>query len=63
MTAVNELHVVAGGDHSLQLTKTQLRAQNVTQAAMDLLSITAIQHFIRDLGITAMEASSPLHPP
>ena len=31
MTAVNELHVVEGGDHSLLVSKTQLKASGMTQ--------------------------------
>ncbi len=46
MKAPNVLHVVEGGDHSLRVTKTQLRAANETQDDVDLRIVAAIQKFI-----------------
>ncbi|MBA3882578.1 MAG: dienelactone hydrolase family protein [Chthoniobacterales bacterium] len=46
MTAINELHVVEGGDHSLQVTKRILRAQGQTQADVDEASFQAISCFV-----------------
>lgn len=43
MTAPSELFVVEGGDHSLQASKTALKAHGATQAELE----TAIQHAVR----------------
>jgi len=47
MTAVNELHVVEGGDHSLAVTKTQLKAAGEAQAEVDQRVLAVIQQFLR----------------
>ena len=46
MSAQNELHVVDGGDHSLLVTKTALRARNETQADVDARILSAIATFL-----------------
>lgn len=46
MTAVNELHVVEGGDHSLLVTKTQLKASGKTQDDIDQRIVAAIRQFL-----------------
>lgn len=46
MTAQNVLHVVAGGDHSLIVTKTQLRADGETQEEVEERILIAISHFL-----------------
>ncbi len=46
MTAPNHLHVVAGGDHSLAVTKTQLRASGQTQQDVDTGILAAIEGFL-----------------
>jgi len=46
MTAQNVLHVVAGGDHSLIVTKTQLRAAGETQEEVEERILIAISHFL-----------------
>lgn len=46
MRAVNELHVVEGGDHSLLVTKTQLKTSGETQAEVDLRSVGSIRKFL-----------------
>ncbi|HEX8311148.1 MAG TPA: hypothetical protein VF614_07530 [Chthoniobacteraceae bacterium] len=46
MSAVNELHVVEGGDHSLLVTKTQLKASGETQDDVDHLILLTIQNFV-----------------
>jgi predicted alpha/beta-hydrolase family hydrolase len=46
MHAVNALHVVEGGDHSLLVTKTQLKASQETQEDVDQRILQAIQKFI-----------------
>ena len=46
MRATNELQVVEGGDHSLLVTKTQLKASGKTQAEVDLESIGVIRQFV-----------------
>ncbi len=45
MIAVNELHVVEGGDHSLLVTKTQLKASGELQADVDHRILQEIQKF------------------
>lgn len=46
MSAANALHVVEGGDHSLLVTKTQLKASQETQEDVDQQILQAIQKFI-----------------
>ena len=46
MGAVNELQVVEGGDRSLLVTKTQLKASGETQTEVDLRSVGIIRKFI-----------------
>ena len=46
MIAQNELHLVEGGDHSLMVTKTQLKAAGETQDAVDERIVAAIDKFI-----------------
>jgi predicted alpha/beta-hydrolase family hydrolase len=46
MTAPNFLHVVEGGDHSLVVTKKQLRLANETQEQVDARILAAIADFI-----------------
>jgi uncharacterized protein len=45
MKAPNFLHIVEGGDHSLQVTKTQLKNAGETQAEVDERVLTAIAQF------------------
>jgi uncharacterized protein len=51
MSAVNELHVVDGGDHSLVVTKTQLKASGETQEDADQRILQMIQKFVGGLTI------------
>jgi uncharacterized protein len=44
--APNELYVVEGGDHSLLVTKTQLKSSGATQDAVDHRILQAIQQFL-----------------
>jgi uncharacterized protein len=46
MRARNKLFVVDAGDHSLQVTKTQLKAVGETQSAVDDRILHVIRHFI-----------------
>ena len=48
MRAVNELYVVEGGEHSLLVTKTQLKASGETQDAVDQRILQAIRQFVAD---------------
>lgn len=48
MRAVNQLHVVEGGDHSLLVTKSRLRADNETQDEVDRRILAAIIRFVAD---------------
>ncbi len=48
MIAHNELHVVEGGDHSLMVTKTQLKAAGETQEAVDQRILAMIEKFIQE---------------
>jgi uncharacterized protein len=49
MTAPSHLHVVEGGDHSLLVSKTELKARGVTQDQVDQQILAAIGGFVRDL--------------
>jgi predicted alpha/beta-hydrolase family hydrolase len=46
MTVRNELNVVEGGDHSLLVTKTQLKSRGETQEEVDQRSIDVIEKFL-----------------
>ena len=46
MSTTNELLVVAGGDHSLLVTKTQLKASQETQGDVDRRILHAIKNFV-----------------
>jgi predicted alpha/beta-hydrolase family hydrolase len=50
MKAPNFLHVVEGGDHSLQVTKTQLKVRAETQEEVDGRILQAIRKFITIAG-------------
>jgi uncharacterized protein len=45
MTAPSELYVVEGGDHSLESTKTALKARGVTQADVEHDILAVVQRF------------------
>lgn len=49
MTAQSNLHVVAGGDHSLLVSKTELKLQGHTQANVDANISAAIADFLKSL--------------
>lgn len=46
MKAPNQLHVVQGGNHSLEVSKTELRRSGETQADVDAATLTVIQRFL-----------------
>ena len=46
MRAPNKLHVVEGGDHSLAVTKRELKAANETQEEVDRRILEAIAEFV-----------------
>ncbi len=48
MQAPSKLFVVDAGDHSLQVTKTQLKQAGEDQAAVDARILHVIGHFVRD---------------
>jgi len=48
MHAPSKLFVVDAGDHSLQVTKTQLKQSGEDQAAVDTRILHVIQHFVHD---------------
>jgi predicted alpha/beta-hydrolase family hydrolase len=50
MRAPNELHVVEAGDHSLAVTKRQLRACNETEADVDARILASMRCFIASHG-------------
>lgn len=52
MTAPNRLYVVEGGNHSLEVTKTQLKASNLTQETVELQILQQIEDFCRSLKTT-----------
>ena len=49
MSAPNFLHLVPEGDHSLGVTKRQLKADHETQAEVDRRILTAIGNFVTPL--------------
>jgi predicted alpha/beta-hydrolase family hydrolase len=54
MSAPNELHVVEGGDHSLQVRKRDLAAAGETQEMVDERTLKVIAKFAGRLGETAI---------
>ena len=48
MRAPSKLFVVDAGDHSLQVSKTQLKQSGEDQAAVDARILHVIRHFVRD---------------
>jgi uncharacterized protein len=46
MSAPNFLHIIEGGDHSLIVTKTQLKVSGETQDAIDQRIVAAIAEFV-----------------
>jgi predicted alpha/beta-hydrolase family hydrolase len=49
MTARSHLHIVAGGDHSLVVSKAQLKASGLSQRDVDLQIGEAVARFVRGL--------------
>ncbi len=49
MSAANELYVVDGGDHSLLVSKTELKARGTSQDEVDRAISNAIAAFVRRL--------------
>ncbi len=49
MSAPSRLHVVDGGDHSLIVSKTQLKASGLSQADVDQAIGEAVAAFLHDL--------------
>lgn len=45
MTAPNDLFVVQDGDHSLEATKTSLKARGITQAEVEGAVLSSVQRF------------------
>lgn len=62
MTAPTFLHVVEGGDHSLQVSKRQLAAQGETQEQVDGRILEAITKFVSVTGETTRSQSAQLQP-
>ena len=57
MTAPTRLHVVADGDHSLMVAKRRLRAEELTQEAVDRSLATEIDEFAE--AVLALKTLSP----
>jgi predicted alpha/beta-hydrolase family hydrolase len=51
MTAPSQLHVVPGGDHSLIVSKTQLKASGLSQREVDIGIGEAVAAFVRGLRV------------
>jgi predicted alpha/beta-hydrolase family hydrolase len=49
MSAPTSIHVVEGGYHSLLVSKTELKAQGITQETADLGVLGAIEDFVRKM--------------
>ena len=50
MGAFNKLHIVEGGDHSLLVTRSRLKASGETQEDVDQRVLGAIQSFLENCG-------------
>lgn len=49
MTAVSELHVIDGGDHSFKIAKKHLQSSGTTQDEAEDHAIQAIATFVSNL--------------
>jgi len=58
MTAPSELHVVEGGDHSLQVGVRDLRARGLTQAQVDEQVLSSIRSFLERIGCLGEPSAS-----
>lgn len=58
MRAKSKLFVVDAGDHSLQVTKTQLKQAGEDQAKVDSRILHVIDHFTRDTASTSAPPSA-----
>jgi hypothetical protein len=56
MSAVNELHVVNGGYHSLAVTKTQLKTSAETEEDVDQRMLMTIQKVCRRVSPTPADS-------
>jgi predicted alpha/beta-hydrolase family hydrolase len=63
MTARSELYVVDGGDHSLVVTKTRLKASGKTDSAVDLEIASAVRRFCESLHGPEASPAVPPSPP
>jgi predicted alpha/beta-hydrolase family hydrolase len=52
MTAPSYVHIVAGGDHSLLVSKMELKAANMSQRDVDLQIREAVSAFLGDVHLT-----------
>ncbi|MEO8902346.1 MAG: alpha/beta fold hydrolase [Polyangiaceae bacterium] len=59
MKARNKLFVVDAGDHSLQVSKTQLKAAGEDQAAVDARILHVIRHFVQHSPGASAPPSNP----
>ena len=59
MKARNKLFVVDAGDHSLQVTKTQLKLVGETQPAVDQRVLHVIRHFVTDTPGSSAPPATP----
>ncbi len=59
MSAVNELHVVEGANHSLELTKTMLKARGLAQDIVDDAIVRRIASFLADKACRNGAETSP----
>jgi uncharacterized protein len=55
MKAVNNLHIVEGGDHSLLVTQARLKASGETQEEVDQRIVAAIRSFLVSLEISRVQ--------
>ena len=49
MSAPTRVHIVEGGDHSLLVSRAELKAQSVTQENVDLGILDAVEDFVRKM--------------
>ena len=61
MHAPSKLFVVDAGDHSLQVSKTQLKESGEDQAAVDARILHVIQHFVRDTPGASVPPGMSMH--
>ena len=62
MSALHFVHIVDGGDHSLLVAKTELKARGETQDDVEQRMLAAIDEFVTSIRLACLEGRAPSRP-